>query len=63
MEDSFKDYVNEYSINTLALSKQQLQEERDKRVRLSHKFSLTTAADFKWSSGTNIFGKFIESLH
>lgn len=41
-------YVNSYSSDPLALSKQQHQEERDRKRHTSHKFSLTTASDFKW---------------
>ncbi|KPU77735.1 uncharacterized protein Dana_GF24755, isoform B [Drosophila ananassae] len=48
MEQGFKNYVNQYSSNTIALNKPQRNEERDKRRHLSHKFSLTTASDFKW---------------
>ncbi|XP_070135859.1 nucleosome-remodeling factor subunit NURF301 isoform X3 [Drosophila bipectinata] len=48
MEQGFKNYVNQYSANTIALNKPQRNEERDKRRHLSHKFSLTTASDFKW---------------
>ncbi|KAH8234941.1 hypothetical protein KR032_005873 [Drosophila birchii] len=48
MEQGFKNYVNQYSTNAIALNKPQRNEERDKRRHLSHKFSLTTASDFKW---------------
>ncbi|XP_050741914.1 nucleosome-remodeling factor subunit NURF301 isoform X2 [Drosophila biarmipes] len=48
MEQGFKNYVNQYSSNPIALNKPQRNEERDKRRHLSHKFSLTTASDFKW---------------
>ncbi|XP_026832862.1 nucleosome-remodeling factor subunit NURF301 isoform X2 [Drosophila erecta] len=48
MEQGFKNYVNQYSANPIALNKPQRNEERDKRRHLSHKFSLTTASDFKW---------------
>ncbi|XP_039149359.1 nucleosome-remodeling factor subunit NURF301 isoform X2 [Drosophila simulans] len=48
MEQGFKNYVNQYSTNPIALNKPQRNEERDKRRHLSHKFSLTTASDFKW---------------
>lgn len=48
MEGTYKNYVNQYSINVAALNKMQHNEERDKRRHLSHKFSLTTASEFKW---------------
>ncbi|XP_070141359.1 nucleosome-remodeling factor subunit NURF301 isoform X2 [Drosophila kikkawai] len=48
MEQGFKNYINQYSTNPIALNKPQRNEERDKRRHLSHKFSLTTASDFKW---------------
>lgn len=48
MENSFKSYVNQYTSNVIALNKPQRNEERDKRRHLSHKFSLTTASEFKW---------------
>ncbi|KAH8303808.1 hypothetical protein KR018_008184 [Drosophila ironensis] len=48
MEQGFKSYVNQYATNPIALNKPQRNEERDKRRHLSHKFSLTTASDFKW---------------
>ncbi|XP_041673909.1 nucleosome-remodeling factor subunit NURF301 isoform X2 [Drosophila eugracilis] len=48
MDQGFKNYVNQYSTNPIALNKPQRNEERDKRRHLSHKFSLTTASDFKW---------------
>lgn len=49
MEGNFKNYVNQYAINTLALNKPQHNEERVKRQHLSHKFSMTAAGEFKWS--------------
>ncbi|XP_069124363.1 nucleosome-remodeling factor subunit BPTF-like isoform X2 [Argopecten irradians] len=49
MECSFKNYVNQYATNNLALNKYQHNEERDKRRYLSHKFSLTQASEFKWN--------------
>lgn len=49
MEQGFKNYVNQYATNPIALNKPQRNEERDKRRHLSHKFSLTTASDFKWT--------------
>lgn len=48
MENSFKTYVNQFTTNTVALNKPQRNEERDKKRHLSHKFSLTTASEFKW---------------
>ncbi|XP_030386178.1 nucleosome-remodeling factor subunit NURF301 isoform X2 [Scaptodrosophila lebanonensis] len=48
MEQGYKNYVNQYATNAIALNKPQRNEERDKRRHLSHKFSLTTASDFKW---------------
>ncbi|XP_046808257.1 nucleosome-remodeling factor subunit NURF301 isoform X2 [Lucilia cuprina] len=52
MENSFKSYVNQYTSNVIALNKPQRNEERDKRRHLSHKFSLTTASEFKWMGVT-----------
>ncbi|XP_061402352.1 nucleosome-remodeling factor subunit NURF301 [Musca vetustissima] len=52
MENSFKTYVNQYTSNPIALNKPQRNEERDKRRHLSHKFSLTTASEFKWMGVT-----------
>ncbi|XP_064622398.1 nucleosome-remodeling factor subunit BPTF-like isoform X2 [Lineus longissimus] len=49
MEGNYKQYVNQYSTNNLALNKHQHNEDRDKRRYLSHKFSLTPASDFKWN--------------
>ncbi|XP_055538687.1 nucleosome-remodeling factor subunit NURF301 [Wyeomyia smithii] len=51
MENGFKMYVNQYSINPIALNKPQRNEERDKKRHLSHKFSLTQASEFKWLGG------------
>ncbi|XP_066966214.1 nucleosome-remodeling factor subunit NURF301 isoform X1 [Macrobrachium rosenbergii] len=48
-DGKYKSYVNQYSSNPLALNKLQHNEERDKKRHLSHKFSLTPAAEFKWS--------------
>lgn len=53
MENAFKAYVNQFSTNTIALNKPQRNEERDKKRHLSHKFSLTTASDFKWHGVLN----------
>lgn len=49
-----QNYVNQYSSNTQALNKLQHNEDKDKKRHLSHKFSLGTTPEFKWS-GT-IFG-------
>lgn len=53
MENSFKNYVNQFSANVAALNKPQRNEERDKKRHLSHKFSLTQASDFKWVGSLN----------
>ncbi|XP_037046022.1 nucleosome-remodeling factor subunit NURF301 isoform X4 [Bradysia coprophila] len=53
MENAFKTYVNQFSTNTIALNKPQRNEERDKKRHLSHKFSLTTASEFKWNGVLN----------
>ncbi|XP_065360570.1 nucleosome-remodeling factor subunit NURF301 isoform X2 [Calliphora vicina] len=52
MENTFKSYINQYTSNVIALNKPQRNEERDKRRHLSHKFSLTTASEFKWMGVT-----------
>lgn len=51
MENGFKAYVNQYTINPIALNKPQRNEDRDKKRHLSHKFSLTQASEFKWLGG------------
>ncbi|XP_058053508.1 nucleosome-remodeling factor subunit NURF301 [Anopheles bellator] len=51
MENGYKNYVNQYTINPIALNKPQRNEERDKKRHLSHKFSLTQASEFKWLGG------------
>jgi len=50
MDGQWRRYVNQYRANPLALSKQQLAEERDKRRYLSYKFSVLTLSsrDFSW---------------
>ncbi|KAK0136023.1 Nucleosome-remodeling factor subunit BPTF [Merluccius polli] len=48
-EGKYRVYHNQYSTNVLALNKHQHREDHDKRRHLSHKFSLTAAADFKWN--------------
>ncbi|UYV79250.1 BPTF [Cordylochernes scorpioides] len=58
LEHNYKSYVNHYTVNTLALNKHHHAEERDKKRHLSHKFSLTTASEFKWHGtmvGTRTF--------
>ncbi|XP_017781455.1 PREDICTED: nucleosome-remodeling factor subunit NURF301 isoform X2 [Nicrophorus vespilloides] len=58
MENLFKTYVNQFTTNVIALNKPQRNEERDKKRHLSHKFSLTTASEFKWNglvSGNKIY--------
>ncbi|KAJ2952773.1 hypothetical protein O0L34_g7133 [Tuta absoluta] len=47
-ENNFKNYVNQYTTNPLALNKPQRNEERDKKRYMSHKFSLSSNQDFKW---------------
>lgn len=53
-EGKYRGYVNQYSTNVLALNKHQHREDHDKRRHLSHKFSLTTASEFKWNG--SIYG-------
>lgn len=53
MENGFKTYTNQFSTNAYALNKPQRNEERDKKRHLSHKFSLTTASEFKWLGSFN----------
>ena len=43
-----RDYVNLFNIHSIFLNKNQHQEEKDKKRKLSYKFSLTSVADFKW---------------
>ncbi|XP_059156808.1 nucleosome-remodeling factor subunit BPTF-like isoform X2 [Physella acuta] len=59
-EGSYKQYQNQYTINTLALNKHQHNEERDKRRHLSHKFSLTQNSEFKWNG--NVMGNKMSTL-
>lgn len=54
MDNGFKTYVNQYSSNSTALNKLQKNEDRDKKRYMSHKFSLTGPAEFKWCG--QIFG-------
>lgn len=53
-ESKYRAYHNQYSTNALALNKHQHREDHDKRRHLSHKFSLTTASEFKWNG--SIYG-------
>lgn len=53
MENGFKTFVNQYTVNPIALNKPQRNEERDKRRHLSHKFSLTAASEFIWKGDNN----------
>nr|XP_033945867.1 nucleosome-remodeling factor subunit BPTF-like isoform X1 [Pseudochaenichthys georgianus] len=53
-EGKYRVYHNQFSTNVLALNKHQHREDHDKRRHLSHKFSLTMAAEFKWNG--SIFG-------
>ena len=52
-EGQHRHYQNQYNTNTLALNKHQHREEQDKRRHLSHKFSLTPAAEFQWSGSVH----------
>merc|ERR1712020_531789 len=47
-ENTFRSYINQYTTNPAALTKVQSNDERVKRTHMSHKFSLTDAASFKW---------------
>jgi len=47
-ENTFRSYINQYTTNPAALTKVQANDERTKRTHMSHKFSLTDAATFKW---------------
>lgn len=53
MENAHKEYINQFTVNPLALNKPQKNEERDKKRHLSHKFSLTDASAFKWGGLLN----------
>jgi len=50
MDGRWRRYINLYRTNPLALSKQQLAEERDKRRYLSYKFSISglSSRGFSW---------------
>lgn len=67
MDDTHKEYFNQYTTNPLALNKPQKNEERDKKRHLSHKFSLTQASEFKWGgllngSHSNLIAVFKQTL-
>ncbi|OTF76958.1 nucleosome-remodeling factor subunit BPTF-like protein, partial [Euroglyphus maynei] len=49
-EGNYRNYQNIYSLIPMALSRNQLQDDRDRRRHLSHKFSLTPISDLKWAS-------------
>ena len=48
-DNNYRNYNNQFTTNSLALNKVQSNEERDKKRQLSHKFSMATGTDFKWS--------------
>lgn len=48
-EANYSSYINQFTSNPLALTKQQQLEQRDKKRSVSHKFSLI---DFKWHGDT-----------
>ncbi|VVD05225.1 unnamed protein product [Leptidea sinapis] len=58
-ENTFKTYVNQYTSNPLALNKPQRNEERDKKRYISHKFSLSSAQEFKWMNLLNATKPFL----
>ena len=62
-ERSYRRYVNEFTLNPLALNKQQHSEERDKRRYLQHKFSLALPAEleFRWPTW-DLFGGQVAQL-
>ncbi len=47
-EGTYKSYINHYTSSSHVLSKQQANEERQKKTTMSHKFSLTDLSSFKW---------------
>ncbi|CAG0922204.1 unnamed protein product [Notodromas monacha] len=53
MEGNHKHYINQYTSNPLALSKQQHQEEKDRRTQLARKFALNQAKEFEWTGVVN----------
>ena len=48
-DNNYRNYINHYSATPFSISKAQANEERIKRQHMSHKFSLTDAAAFKWN--------------
>ena len=52
--DCGQGYVNQYTNNPLVLNKLQHNEDRDKKRHLSHKFSVSSTQEFKWSG--NLYG-------
>ena len=54
--DCGEKYQNLYTINQWALNKLQHNEEKDKKRQLSHKFSINTTPDFKWTG--SLYGRF-----
>ena len=57
-ENTFRSYINQYTTNPAALTKVQSNDERVKRTHMSHKFSLTDAAAFKWIGTLYIDARF-----
>lgn len=56
LEGNYRNYQNIYNVEALAAGKIQVQDDRDKRRHLSHKFSLTPTSELKW--GSYNIGKF-----
>jgi len=57
MDGQWRRYVNLYRTNPLAVSKQQLAEERDKRRFLSYKFSISTLSSREFLWPVSIYGE------
>jgi len=57
MDGQWRRYVNLYRTNPLALSKQQLSEERDKRRYMSYKFSISVLSSQEFSWPVSIHGE------
>ena len=57
MDGEWKRYINLCRTKLLALSKQQLAEERDKRRYLSYKFSVSALSSREFSWPVSIYGK------
>ncbi|XP_035706567.1 nucleosome-remodeling factor subunit NURF301 isoform X3 [Folsomia candida] len=55
-EGNYRNYVNIYNTDNLALSKFQHGEESIKKRHMSHKFSLTAASEVKWNSFSSSVG-------